>query len=128
MQVNPNGPQTDESGNLALTSPDSEAVALAAASDTDASKIQIPDWDYEAASQPINIAASSSPESVASYSAALTDIVNQHFVSTNIANVVNTDNPDPTQVGSVNPKSSRHSAMFLRCRFQALSPISKKVW
>lgn len=97
MQANPSGPQDDSSGNPDLNDPDTSAIAVAVASDTNLASLERPDWDIEADSQPIKVAATSSPASIQAYSTALSDVMDEHFVSTGAVNTVSADNPDSGQ-------------------------------
>jgi hypothetical protein len=99
--ANPSGPANDGTGNLNLAQPDVNSIALFVANASATQKLQVPNWDYEANSQPIKIKASSASADITQYASALNDIFTKHFVATNLTNIVSDSNPDPSQVGVV---------------------------
>jgi hypothetical protein len=79
--ANPSGPGVDANGNPAFTPPDPYGIANVVAEASATQELQIPNWDTEAASQPILIATSSNPASITAYDEALNDVTNNHFNS-----------------------------------------------
>ena len=102
--ANPNGAQDDGTGNVALSNPDVQAVAMAVASTSEVENLNAPDWDIEAAEQPILVASSTSSSTISGYSNALGDIVNQDFIASNLTSVINNENADPSQAAFVQSK------------------------
>lgn len=95
--ANPSGPQTDDSGNPAIASPDTQAIAMAMASTTALNDLNVPDWNIEAESQAIKTTNDATSGSVSQYSNALNDIVSSHFIDTGIVAMVNAQNEDPAK-------------------------------
>ncbi len=99
--ANPAGATRDSSGNPALISPDANAIAATVVSSTAIADLKTPDWNIEAASQPIKTATGNASSAIATYTNALNNIVNEDFIATNLMSIVNSQNPDPTQVSFV---------------------------
>ncbi|HVM76816.1 MAG TPA: PKD domain-containing protein [Candidatus Paceibacterota bacterium] len=101
VTANPSGPEQNGQGNPSLSQPDMKAIAMTIENATATEELAAPNWDYEADAQPIKIKNTASASDVSEYSAALSDIVGKHFVSNDIQNIVNSQTPDPSQVGMV---------------------------
>lgn len=103
VSANPNGVQSDASGNVALAPPDNTAVLAELAKNPALKSLKIPNWDFEAATQPIAIATNDSPDAVTSYANALQDIFNRDFVQTNLMSMLS-QNSDPSATSYVGEK------------------------
>ncbi len=77
--TNPNGPTYDTNGDPVLTQPDVTGIVNVVANSSATQELQIPDWDIEAASQPVRIAAASNPAAVESYGKALEGVLSAHI-------------------------------------------------
>lgn len=101
ISANPYGPINESNGDPVIARPDTQTIAAMAAASPAVQNLTVPDWDFDAASHAIKATTSSSPDDIAAYSNALNAIANKYFVSTNLAQIVNTDTPDPTQLPNV---------------------------
>jgi len=100
VSANPAGVQTGPDGNTMLIAPDNGAIIAQLTKNDAFKKLPIPNWDIEAAEQPIMIETSSSPNALASYSDAVKNIFNQYFVETNLQSMLD-QNADPNAAGYV---------------------------
>lgn len=94
---NPDGIQTDTTGNEQINKPDDQAILAELQKNTTLSKLTIPNWDLEAAEVPVRLTASASPMNATAYSDAITKVFNDSFVQSGIQSIVsNTAGADPT--------------------------------
>lgn len=85
--VNPNGPQDDGTGNMTLAPPDPSSVITQFAASSTPTSIPIPNWDTEAAEVPI-VVVSSSPSAIANYGEAISNILGQDIVQSDLQNML----------------------------------------
>jgi PKD domain len=97
--ANPNGPTDDANGDPTLTPPDPYGIANVVAEASATQELQVPNWDTEAASQPILTLATSSPEAVTQYGEALSDAMGNHL-NAQVDAIL--DNADTADVGELN--------------------------
>jgi len=86
VKANPNGPQTDESGNQNITIPDVESLTTNFATST-LSKINLPNWDEEVNSEINSIkikTTDNAADMINSYFNTFNEIVNKNLLSKNI--------------------------------------------
>lgn len=77
--ANPSGPTFDTNGDPVITPPDLDGVANVVAEASATQELAVPNWDNEAASQPILVAKNATPSSTAAYYTALNDVLSNHF-------------------------------------------------
>lgn len=98
--ANPNGPITDN-GQSVIAHPDETAIADQVVSVPSLANFTPPDWDFEAESQPIKYATSSSEQSIANYSQSLSEVINTGLIASNVQTIVSNPTPDPSQANFV---------------------------
>lgn len=92
VKANPNGPQTDESGNQNITIPDVESLTTNFATNT-LSKINLPDWDKEVEKiySKINTI-DGSKESISNYLNDFNNVYEKYLTKTDFENLLNSSN------------------------------------
>jgi hypothetical protein len=98
--ANPDGP-VDDNGLSVIAHPDEQEIANEVADVPALNNVATPNWDFEAASQPIKTTTSSSPQDVANYTQELSNVVNTNLVASNVENIITATTPDPNQVSFV---------------------------
>ena len=96
--ANPNGVQTDSSGNPEFAPPDETSVAQTIADSQAVQDFTPPNWSASAQIKSIQTTPDISSGSVADYSTALNTIFNKYFVSTDLQDTLNTQNSDPAEL------------------------------
>jgi hypothetical protein len=96
--ANPTGPtSTDADGNPVLNPPDVNALAMDIAESTSTANLNIPDWNVEAESVPINVVATTNPAALEAYSNAVNSILNDHIQNdAQLQSIVNDQSGDTT--------------------------------
>ena len=102
VAANPDGASVDSSGNPNFNAPNTQAVAMALSSDPTFQNFKTPNWDAEAQLQAIKTIPTASQDDITQYNNSLNAIFEKYFVATNLENVVNSQNGDPTQAAYIN--------------------------
>ena len=105
VQANPGGASLDASGNMNFNAPDTQVVAESIAANPVFSGFQAPDWDKEAAAQPIITEKNPSVDAVSQYEGAITDAFNRYFVTTGLQSALSAQTGDPSQAGKVSTQA-----------------------
>lgn len=90
---------------LSVVAPNELSLASALASSSLLAKVQIPDWDRDAAMQPLLVSSDTSAAAVNDYANALENIFNQYVVKGNLLNMVadpNAATPENVSLASTN--------------------------
>ncbi|HVO28940.1 MAG TPA: hypothetical protein VMT81_03090 [Candidatus Paceibacterota bacterium] len=108
LTTNPDGPQTDASGNPTMAAPSDLGVAAQLASSSAVAAVQIPDWDLEAAEQPVRIVPASSSDAAA-YGSNLASIFDANFVNNGLQDSFSNNGvvADPSIVGLIASSSDQ---------------------
>ena len=96
--ANPDGPRDDGNGNQVIAVPTAESVLANVSSSSASGTLEAPDWDFDAAMQTVRIATSSTPADVAQYSQALSSIINDRFIKTDLPSVVSSSIATPDSI------------------------------
>ena len=86
--ANQDGGSTDAEGNPTIAAPDTNAVIADLADDPVLQNFVPPDWDLEAARQPVHVMANASLDANAQYSAALSAMFQKDFGDTGLQDMV----------------------------------------
>jgi hypothetical protein len=97
---NPNGIQTDASGNIQLQTPDANALAAAIGNNPNLRKVAIPDWTAEVVSQKLNINGNAD---IGAYNNTLKAAFDKNFVQSGVQGLVGQQNLDPSNFAAIAP-------------------------
>jgi hypothetical protein len=98
VAANPDGFQTDDSGNVQLQAPDANALVAQIQSNPNLKKISIPDWNAEVNAQKLNI---SNAATVSGYNNAVGDVFNKNFIQSGAQSLVGQQDLDPSNFAAI---------------------------
>jgi hypothetical protein len=98
VSANPNGVQTDSSGNLQFNAPDTQAIAGDISSNQGLLNIKTPDWEVEAAKQAVKVQKNYTDQDELAYLSSINNIFQKYIGSTDVGNILGRENPSDAAV------------------------------
>jgi len=85
--ANPDGPITDDNGNIIMTPPSQAKMVTELSSDAALKNFEAPNWEAQATSQKLNLVSESDSAKTA-YGKAVADVINNNIIQTNLQSIV----------------------------------------
>ena len=106
--VSASGTLLSASDTLTANIPSEDSLLTAINQSPLIKNVQIPNWDAQAAAQPIIVATDSSPSALANYGSALENMYNQYVVKQNVMGFM--DNPNGPDIGGLTETATNLAA------------------
>lgn len=111
VSANPDGVQTDSSGNEAVNAPDYQVLATELSGNPAVQSIKAPDWNAEAAGEKIIITNDNSQTAANTYITALQGIYQKYIGGSDIGSILGEENPGDAEIINTHTQQALNAAL-----------------